>query len=83
MALDTEQPLIPGSTEYAWLDADLARARADGRFIVPYFHTAIFSIADASSTTRAASVAETSAGSKRAEYSLIALRNSDNLIPGS
>jgi len=44
---------------------------------------AIFSVADALSTTRAASDAETSAGSKRAEYSLIALRNADNLIPGS
>jgi len=44
VALDTEQPLAPGSAQYAWLDGDLARAHAAGRFIVPFFHEAIFSI---------------------------------------
>jgi len=41
---------------------------------------AIFSIAAASSTTRAASEAATRAGSNPAAYVLIALRSSDNVM---
>jgi 3',5'-cyclic AMP phosphodiesterase CpdA len=44
VALDTQQPLEPGSAEYIWLDDDLAKAHVAGRFIVPFFHKAIFSI---------------------------------------
>lgn len=44
VAIDTQQPLGPASEEGRWLEADLAQARAAGRFIVPFFHKAIFSI---------------------------------------
>ena len=44
VTIDTQQPLEAGSTEYAWLDDDLAKAHVAGRFIIPFFHKAIFSI---------------------------------------
>jgi hypothetical protein len=44
---------------------------------------AMFLITAASSLIRAASVAEMRAGSNRAAYSFIAVRSSDNFIPGS
>jgi 3',5'-cyclic AMP phosphodiesterase CpdA len=44
VAIDTQQALGPTSEEGRWLEADLAQARSAGRFIVPFFHKAIFSI---------------------------------------
>lgn len=44
VALDTQQDVGPASEEGRWLEADLAQARAAGKFIVPFFHKAIFSV---------------------------------------
>jgi len=44
VSIDTQQPLDPGSEQGRWLESDLAKAQAAGRFIVPFFHKAIFSI---------------------------------------
>jgi acid phosphatase type 7 len=44
VAIDTEQPLGPKSDQGRWLETDLAQAQASGRFIVPFFHKAIFTI---------------------------------------
>jgi 3',5'-cyclic AMP phosphodiesterase CpdA len=44
VAIDTQQAVGPASEEGRWLEADLAQARAKGRFIIPFFHKAIFSI---------------------------------------
>ncbi len=44
VAIDTEQPLGPKSDQGRWLETDLAQAQAAGRFIVPFFHKAMFSI---------------------------------------
>jgi acid phosphatase type 7 len=44
VAIDTQQPLGPESEQGRWLAADLAQAQTAGRFIVPFFHKAIFSI---------------------------------------
>jgi 3',5'-cyclic AMP phosphodiesterase CpdA len=44
VAVDTQQALDPASEEGRWLEADLAKAQSEGKFIVPFFHKAIFSI---------------------------------------
>jgi hypothetical protein len=44
VAIDTEQALDATSVEGSWLEADLAKAQAEGRFIIPFFHKAIFSV---------------------------------------
>jgi hypothetical protein len=44
VAIDTEEALAPESAQRRWLEDDLAGARGAGRFIVPFFHKAIFSI---------------------------------------
>jgi hypothetical protein len=44
IAIDTEDKLAPGSAQRRWLEDDLAKAQAAGRFIVPFFHKAIYSI---------------------------------------
>jgi 3',5'-cyclic AMP phosphodiesterase CpdA len=44
VAIDTQQPLDPESEQGRWLEADLAQAQGAGRFIIPFFHKAIFSI---------------------------------------
>jgi len=44
VAIDTQQAVGPESEQGRWLEADLAQAQAAGRFIVPFFHKAIFSI---------------------------------------
>jgi acid phosphatase type 7 len=44
VAIDTEDKLAPGSAQRLWLEDDLAKAQAAGRFIVPFFHKAIYSI---------------------------------------
>jgi len=44
VAIDTQQPVGPKSEEGRWLETDLAQAQAAGRFIIPFFHKAIFSI---------------------------------------
>lgn len=36
--------LQPGQTQYEWLESELRDARATGKFIIPYFHIALFSI---------------------------------------
>ena len=43
ISIDTQQALDPASTQGRWLEADLARARSEGKFIVPFFHKAIYS----------------------------------------
>lgn len=44
VSIDTQQPLGPESEQGRWLATDLAQAQAAGRFIVPFFHKAIFSV---------------------------------------
>lgn len=44
VAIDTQQAVGPESGQGRWLEADLAGAQAAGRFIIPFFHKAIFSI---------------------------------------
>jgi 3',5'-cyclic AMP phosphodiesterase CpdA len=44
VAIDTQQDLGPESEQGRWLETDLAQAQAAGRFIIPFFHKAIFSI---------------------------------------
>ena len=46
IALDTEDKdkLAPKSAQREWLEADLAKAQSEGKFIIPFFHKAIFSI---------------------------------------
>lgn len=44
VAIDTEEALGPGTPQYAWLDADMGRARRSGRSIVAFFHKPVFSI---------------------------------------
>src|SRR5262249_15753432 len=44
VAIDTEEPVTPESPQGQWLEADLAQAQAAGRWILPFFHKAIFSI---------------------------------------
>jgi len=44
VSIDTLQSLKPGSPQYLWLENDLKTARDAGRFIIPFFHKAIFSI---------------------------------------
>jgi hypothetical protein len=44
ISIDTEDKLAPGSAQRQWLEADLAMAQSEGKFIVPFFHKAIFSI---------------------------------------
>jgi 3',5'-cyclic AMP phosphodiesterase CpdA len=43
VAVDTQQAVDPASEQGRWLEDDLARARAGGKFIVPFFHKAIYS----------------------------------------
>jgi 3',5'-cyclic AMP phosphodiesterase CpdA len=44
VSIDTQQALDPASEEGSWLEADLARAQAQRKLIIPFFHKAIFSI---------------------------------------
>src|SRR3954470_19086888 len=44
VAIDTQQEVGPESEQGRWLEADLAQAQAAGRFIIPFFHKAIYSI---------------------------------------
>lgn len=44
IALDTEQSLKPNSPQYQWLVREIDNARAAHRFIIPFFHVALFSI---------------------------------------
>ncbi len=44
VALDTEQDLKPKSKQGDWLEADLAQAQSAKKFIIPFFHKAIFSV---------------------------------------
>lgn len=44
IAIDTEQAITPGSDQYTWLVKEINDAKAKHRFIIPYFHKAIFSI---------------------------------------
>jgi 3',5'-cyclic AMP phosphodiesterase CpdA len=44
IGIDTEMALDTTSKQYRWLRADLAEARAAGRFIVPFLHKAIVSV---------------------------------------
>jgi predicted phosphodiesterase len=44
ISINTMQSLQKTSTQYRWLEAELRDAQAAGKFIVPYFHIAIFSV---------------------------------------
>src|SRR6185436_236332 len=44
VAIDTQQQLDPESEQGRWLATDLAQAHAAARFIIPFFHKAIFSV---------------------------------------
>lgn len=44
IALDTQDDFAPAGAQRKWLEADLAKAKSEGRFIIPFFHKAIYSI---------------------------------------
>jgi 3',5'-cyclic AMP phosphodiesterase CpdA len=44
VAIDTEQPVDSTSAQGQWLESDLTQAQADKKFIIPFFHKAMFSI---------------------------------------
>ncbi len=44
VAIDTEDKLAPDSAQRRWLEDDLAKAQAGGKFIIPFFHKAIYSV---------------------------------------
>lgn len=44
VAIDTEDTLVETGPQYLWLEADMKKANEEGRFIVPYYHKAIYSI---------------------------------------
>ena len=44
VAIDTEEALGRGTPQYAWLDADMERARRGGRSIIVISHKPVFSI---------------------------------------
>lgn len=43
LALDTESDLSTGSDQYQWLEKELKEAKSDNKFVIPFFHEAIFS----------------------------------------
>jgi 3',5'-cyclic AMP phosphodiesterase CpdA len=44
LALDTESDLSVQSDQYQWLEKELKDASADKKFVIPFFHEAIFSV---------------------------------------
>ena len=46
LALDTESDLSVKSVQYKWLEKELKDARTENKFVVPFFHQAIFSVGD-------------------------------------
>jgi hypothetical protein len=45
LALDTAgDPITPKSPQYKWISDDMKKAREDGKFIIPFYHKAIFSV---------------------------------------
>ena len=44
VAVDTEEEIIEKSPSYLWLDVDMAKARAAGLVIIPFYHKAIYSV---------------------------------------
>jgi acid phosphatase type 7 len=46
LALDTESDLSVKSGQYKWLEKELKDARTENKFVVPFFHQAIFSVGD-------------------------------------
>ena len=58
IALDTEQELKPGkgtkpgSPQYEWLQSELQNARAEHKFVIPFFHKAAFSVGEHGSTDK-------------------------------
>lgn len=45
VALDTAgDPLTPNGPQYKWLSDDMKKAKDDGKFIIPFYHKAIFSV---------------------------------------
>src|SRR5262245_24289253 len=45
LALDTaDDPITEKVPQYKWLSADMKKAKDEGKFIVPFFHKAIFSV---------------------------------------
>jgi hypothetical protein len=44
VGLDTVQSLLQKDPQYQWLEGDLKDATARGKFIIPFFHEALFSI---------------------------------------
>src|SRR5215469_4343613 len=43
LALDTESDLSIRSDQYQWLEKELKEAKTDNKFVIPFFHEAIFS----------------------------------------
>ena len=44
LALDTESDLSTKSDQYHWLEQQLKDARSENKFVIPFFHEAIFSV---------------------------------------
>jgi hypothetical protein len=44
IAIDTIQNLNKGSSEYKWLESELRDAQDKHKFVIPYFHIAIFNV---------------------------------------
>lgn len=44
IAIDTEDDLVASGPQYTWLEADMKKAKTEDRFIIPYYHKAIYSI---------------------------------------
>ncbi|MEI6511801.1 MAG: metallophosphoesterase [bacterium] len=44
ICLDTQQSIKPDSKQYKWLESDLKSAKSRGKFIIPFFHVAVYSV---------------------------------------
>lgn len=44
LSLDTESDLSIRSDQYQWLEKELKDARSENKFVIPFFHEAIFSV---------------------------------------
>lgn len=53
ICLDTESAINEESAQYHWLEGELKHAQKDGKFVVPFFHEAIFSVGNHAGENRA------------------------------
>jgi 3',5'-cyclic AMP phosphodiesterase CpdA len=44
VAVDTEETLVETGPQYEWLEADMTKAREEGKLIVPFYHKATYSV---------------------------------------